>query len=392
MTERRCSCVLGNAARHPLSDAAQFRLRTVEGRARCEPAENIHARPGARLENRRIEPQRYPVAVIDREAESRWHDPDDRIQPVAELDLAIEDGWISAKLPAPHLMADHNDVRCAGALVFRPQASACRRRYPCDVETRRGHFGDRHGLRLVPLQNKVASDRPKGADLLDRSQLLAPCSELMDRPLLPVVRGDIPVDDGYDAIALFERERRIEHIVRDREGGRCDGDTEGHTDHTDERQPRVADEHARQAQIHPGEPRCRRGMSPAFAQSFHRDGKAKEDRLPQYHAARRAITVHPPVKHFFEVAGRVLTDVGWKRGPKQPLAETGRTQRREPAARLLRPPPRIDALPHAVEHLTRYAVRPPSAQAAPGPASLGRGRSLIVDESIPFCSSLRRVT
>jgi hypothetical protein len=122
------------------------------------------------------------------------------------------------------------------------------------------------------------------------------------------------------------------------------------------------------------------------------------DRAQRIGKCTRTIVFDPPMNHLLEVATGILTDVGWNRSPKQPLAETGWTSSKAITAIGHRGLRSFASMPC---HIRSSACREARRLSAPVWVNLTHRRalpprsgvgSLIVDDSKPFCSSLRRVT
>ncbi len=232
---------------------------------------------------------------------------------------------------------------------------------------------------------------------MHRLELAAPRPEVVQRPLLAIVRGGVPADDRYDAVTVFERQGGVDKVVRDREGRRGDRNAAGHTDDADACEPGIADEHPdSQPQVDPRHSCSHVRVPRALAQPFGAEARGKCGGLAPVPPGRAqpAVARAPMVKHLFEVPRHVVLDVGWQRGVEQDARDSWRSPRA--AAHFT-----LRSLGSRPRHMLSSAWRDARRLSAPASVSWTQRRafpprsgvgSLMVDESSPFCSSLRSVT
>ena len=232
-----------------MPDRRQLRLGTPERNTVGEPAEHVDRRATAARVIGRIQAQRDPVAVGERESEALRHDADDGVRRRAESNRSPDDVRITVEATLPLLVCDHQHRGGAFALVILREVSPLDRQHAGDTEAGRAHLGDAYQRGTI-VRDQIAAARTERAEVLHGLELLAPHHEVVQRPPLRIAGlvGAVVLDRD-DAIALIERKRRVQHRVDDGEGARADRDRDRHADHAHERKAGILREHA-QPQLH----------------------------------------------------------------------------------------------------------------------------------------------
>jgi hypothetical protein len=163
----------------------------------------------------------------------------------AEPDLPADDAGVPAEALLPLLVRDDEHRGRALALVVVEDRPPHRRRHARHAEPRRGHVRDAHELRAAARQHERAAVGRVRAEVAQARRASAPESEVAERLALGVAGvPHVRVLDRDDALALVERERRVQDRGQEAEGARADGDGDGHADDRHDREPRVLREHA----------------------------------------------------------------------------------------------------------------------------------------------------
>ena len=252
------------------ADRIELGLRAFERGAGREPSEDAHAGPAARRVDGGVDPPRDPVAVIEREAIAFRHHADNRVGGGTELHDAADDVRIGAEAADPFVVADDDGVSGAGALVFRQQRASPEGVDARGAESRRRHLRHRDDLRRPPIDDKVALDGARHAEVFDGPRA-APRLEIEEVAGLTIGGRHVPAQERDQALALRERELRIHHQRDDGEGAGGDRDAHRHAQDADQAQTGIADEHApREREVERGEHRA--APDPALAQPLGHAG------------------------------------------------------------------------------------------------------------------------
>ena len=239
------------------ADRRKLRPRALERGPRREPPKHVDAGTAARRIGGGIETPRDPEAVVRREPEPFRHHADDRVGSGTKPHRLADDVRIGAEAADPLVMTDHDRVRRARALVFRQQRPATIRPDAGRAERRRRDLRHHHDLGRPAADDQVALDVARHAEVLDGLRV-APRLEVVEQAQLAIVRRGVPVHERDQAITLGQRQLRAHHHRDDGEGAGGDRDADRHTEHADEAQARIAEQHA------PGQREIERGKRRAL--------------------------------------------------------------------------------------------------------------------------------
>ena len=166
---------------HPLPDGGELRACLRERVPIGDPAEDVEGRASTRIRIELGETQRHPAAMPNRKRESLGHDTHDRVRGVTETHGSAEDTGVGIELTLPLLVADDEDGRCTGTLVFVEKRTPEERRHARQPEARRRDGGDPDQLHVAVLGNEVALVVAEGAQLHHRLHPVLPLTEVERR-------------------------------------------------------------------------------------------------------------------------------------------------------------------------------------------------------------------
>ena len=210
----------------------------------------------------------------NRKRESLGHDTHDRVRGVTETHGSAEDTGVGIELTLPLLVADDEDGRCTGTLVFVEKRTPEERRHARQPEARRRDGGDPDQLHLSVLGNEVALVVAEGAQLHHRLHAVLPLTEVERRRtnVIDPARAcrvgarNVSVPDHDDAVAPLDRHAGVEERADEREIAGAERDGDRHAPDRDERESWILREHA-QPELHV-EPRHFHGRTPLFSRAL----------------------------------------------------------------------------------------------------------------------------
>ncbi len=284
--------------------------------------------------------------VLEREGEPLRHDANDGMVHLAQLHGCVERGGIRAEPAAPHRIADHHDGCRARPFIVRADDTAHHRGDTGHCESRGGHLGYLDRFRCSGRDDQVLRQRPEGADVLHRRELLSPGQEILLHERLRLVLLRVPLLKRDDAVPLRQRQiRGTQLLADDREHRHGNGDRDRDTEDCDGTQRRMADQHP-DGQTEIGAPadeqaQCGPRLEPGQSHGHHTSTQglaaplgAKSDRTGNCvapvtrHGARGAVSGTVAMEQFDEVARDVFAHVARHRVLDQPSRETRRARSR----------------------------------------------------------------
>jgi hypothetical protein len=167
-------------------------------------------------------------------AERRWHDADDRVRAAPEDHGSSDRAQITAELPLPESVAQHDGKPGTVAVVVRCQRATGRRARAEHVEKIAGHRAILDGYGFAGLQRAGPIRRGYRREIVEAVRLRPPVDEIRVRDLgapagLHATADDQPV--------LFREGKRPEHDrISQREQGGVRTDAEREERDGDERQ------------------------------------------------------------------------------------------------------------------------------------------------------------
>lgn len=192
--------------------------------------------------------ERHPqLEVRLQEVEVARQHPDDGEGPPVHKQRLSDDGRVPTVASPPQPVAQDDDPVPAGYLLLREKGAAMGRLHTEHREERRRdpHTPDLLGNRVAALGtgDRVEPVAP-GHQVVERTALLAPVEEVAGRCRDIVLHhpalGGVHVPDAHEALDVLERRRAEEEVVDDGEDGGIRTDTEGESQHRDEREAVMA--------------------------------------------------------------------------------------------------------------------------------------------------------
>ena len=238
---------VGIGGLQPPGDGVELGLRGFEGHAGGEASpdrDRVFVAAAEILVHRERHPQ---VEVRLQEVEVARQHPDNGERPPVHQERLSDDGRVATVASPPQPVAQDDDPVPAGYLLLRKKGAAMRRL----------HTEHREERRRDPDAPDLLGNRVAALGTGDRIEPVAPGHQVVERPaLLPPVEevaggcrdivlhhpalGRVHVPDAHEALDMLEGRRAEEEVVDDGEDGGVRPDTEGESQHRDEREAVMA--------------------------------------------------------------------------------------------------------------------------------------------------------
>jgi hypothetical protein len=173
--------------------------------------------------------------MLDRKPESFRHDPDDRRLRAAQPNDVTQHQGIATETGLPKSVPkDHYCRRSWIFIGFLQSAS-----YQCgnagDPKGSGADLGGRNGLADFLSYDEVPLDQPKGPEVLNSAETIAPSDKIIGRcgPLGGF--HTVPIIEPHNTFAFGERKTRVSHPIDDLKRARADTDRDGHRQASDDR-------------------------------------------------------------------------------------------------------------------------------------------------------------
>jgi hypothetical protein len=336
--------------------------------------------------------------MADWKCETFRHHAHDRMRLASDAELTANDGRIPREARPPHVITDYHHCRRARLLVGVDENAPTQRRHARGSKSRRGHLGERDRFTLSRFGNEVPADRPKCADVCERSELAPPDEEVVQQPLLFAARQWIEFGERDEAIALVQWNVGIRVRVHDRiaGGAECHGD--GDAKSADQREAgRLGEDPRAELDVEDGW-RCVAVGEGAQCACETIEGESHDEGechgpVPGHSDAGAPIDTTLQIE-LVQVAIDVVAHVTGKQGAEKRSRDARRSAGRRCAHRVLN-----DA-GSSPRHIRSAALRASRSARAPAASSFTYRRALpprsamgspIHDETNPFSSSRRIV-
>ena len=226
------------------ADCRQLGLRGFHRFAGREQAERDDHRPGARRLIEESSLERHPYVVGDREFVAFPHDANDGHVFVPELHAASDHVRIAAKPRAPDLVTNDGHRRRGRLLVRFDEHATHQRHAGGDRESGDAHLRNSDRPRITERVDQVQARVPPSADVGDRSQRLPPVQEVVEDLRLFIVHLEVHEANFDQAVAVRQRQGRVDEQAEDLEDHQANADREGHRNAANHREARILHEHS----------------------------------------------------------------------------------------------------------------------------------------------------